>query len=412
MEPGRRLLDQLREIGLTEYETKVYLTLLTKGPLTANELSIASGVPRTKVYETTTHLKRKGIVQLYGRPVKFAPTSIDSSFEELITSEERRVKSLKLALRSLKDIERHALGKVTAQESKFQVVYGEEIASILNKIMVSCRNYLHVITGANGLHLLKRYEKQIQEMSVNGVEIEVVIPANDTELILESAALAFPRKVGLIIEKKEIFISDDQLMLLVDEDTNAGHIIEMPALAKTVNYYIAEPLIERSIELHRYLKLIDSGMSEELVTLIKDPPLQELLSHALFMKIPEEELWAIGEHMYNQFQERISSILPSLSMELAIPVWAELISSSLEGKGTVKYDTVTKILIIEYDANYGALPPSLWLLMFRSYLKSINKDLIIIGRFQVQSQNIIQAKIPWDLLPNIAETTVSDHRNL
>lgn len=412
MEPGRRLLDQLREIGLTEYETKVYLALLTKGPLTANELSIASGVPRTKVYETTIHLKRKGIIQLYGRPVKFAPTSIDSSFEELISSEERRVKGLKAALRSLKDIERHSLGKVNAQESRFQVVYGEEINSILNKMMASCHNYLHVITGANGLHLLKRYERQIQEMNVNGVEIEVVIPANDYELILESAALAFPRKVGLIIEKKEIFISDDQLMLLVDEDTSAGHIIEMPALAKIVNYYIAEPLIERSIELHRYLKLIDSGMSQELVTLIKDPPLPGLLSHALFMKLSEEELWAIGESMYNQFQDSVTSILPSLSMELAIPVWVELISSSLEGKGTVKYDGVTKILIMEYDAQYGALPPSLWLLMFRSYLKSINKDLTIIGRFQAQSQNIIQAKIPWDLLSGIAEATALEHRNV
>ena len=50
----------LREIGLREYETRAYLTLLERGVMTASEISEHGGVPYSKVYETLNSLERKG----------------------------------------------------------------------------------------------------------------------------------------------------------------------------------------------------------------------------------------------------------------------------------------------------------------------------------------------------------------
>jgi sugar-specific transcriptional regulator TrmB len=49
------------EIGLTERESKVYTTLLSKRMFTASELQIAADIPRTKIYEVLQKMINKGI---------------------------------------------------------------------------------------------------------------------------------------------------------------------------------------------------------------------------------------------------------------------------------------------------------------------------------------------------------------
>jgi len=64
----------LLELGLTDYETRVYLALLEKGVLTANQVSKHSGVPYSKVYETLTSLEGKGWIDTeHGRPSRYYP---------------------------------------------------------------------------------------------------------------------------------------------------------------------------------------------------------------------------------------------------------------------------------------------------------------------------------------------------
>lgn len=52
----------LQRLGLTDYETRVYLALLAEAPLSGYAVARASGVPRSKVYEVLEGLVRQGIV--------------------------------------------------------------------------------------------------------------------------------------------------------------------------------------------------------------------------------------------------------------------------------------------------------------------------------------------------------------
>lgn len=54
------LLEQLAALGLTEYEAKVYLALLSEHPATGYQLSKSSGVPRSMVYEALGRLEARG----------------------------------------------------------------------------------------------------------------------------------------------------------------------------------------------------------------------------------------------------------------------------------------------------------------------------------------------------------------
>ena len=64
----------LHEFGLTDYEIRSYTSLLEIGPSTASELSEASTVPYSKIYEVLGSLEKKGWIEMeHGRPSKYYP---------------------------------------------------------------------------------------------------------------------------------------------------------------------------------------------------------------------------------------------------------------------------------------------------------------------------------------------------
>jgi len=69
-----RVRKSLQEFGLTDYEIRSYTSLLEIGPATASELSEASDVPYSKIYEILGSLEKKGWIESeHGRPSKYYP---------------------------------------------------------------------------------------------------------------------------------------------------------------------------------------------------------------------------------------------------------------------------------------------------------------------------------------------------
>ncbi len=50
------MLDILKNLNFTEYESKAYLALLQESPLTGYAVAKKSGVPRSKIYEVLESL--------------------------------------------------------------------------------------------------------------------------------------------------------------------------------------------------------------------------------------------------------------------------------------------------------------------------------------------------------------------
>ncbi|NTW04292.1 MAG: TrmB family transcriptional regulator, partial [Oscillochloris sp.] len=67
------LLETLGRLGFSLYESRVYCALLQQSPCNGHEVSKASGVPPSKVYETLQRLQAKGAVLVYhSEPVRYA----------------------------------------------------------------------------------------------------------------------------------------------------------------------------------------------------------------------------------------------------------------------------------------------------------------------------------------------------
>ena len=71
-----RAVELLEEMGLTKYESLVYVALVSRGPSGVGDLNSYTGIARNKIYETLDLLSKRGIVQFQpGRPVIYKAIS-------------------------------------------------------------------------------------------------------------------------------------------------------------------------------------------------------------------------------------------------------------------------------------------------------------------------------------------------
>lgn len=94
--------DDLREIGLTGNEAKVYLALIELGPTSALSISKHSGLHRSIIYDAIERLKDKGLVTDAINDAKrvFSATNPEH-LRELVKEKEKRLENLIPALKSI-----------------------------------------------------------------------------------------------------------------------------------------------------------------------------------------------------------------------------------------------------------------------------------------------------------------------
>jgi sugar-specific transcriptional regulator TrmB len=84
---------RLRDIGLSEYESRAYRVLLDTGPTTAKELSGASDVPMGRIYDVLNGLEQHNLVrsQASSRPKKYIAVEPDTALERLLADKKREL---------------------------------------------------------------------------------------------------------------------------------------------------------------------------------------------------------------------------------------------------------------------------------------------------------------------------------
>jgi len=90
-------LDKLVELGFSEYEAKAYMALLRDSPVTGYQLSKASGVPRSMIYEVLGKLTARGAAMSLhkGGSTQYAPVPSDEFLDQLLEEQQELVVSLK-----------------------------------------------------------------------------------------------------------------------------------------------------------------------------------------------------------------------------------------------------------------------------------------------------------------------------
>lgn len=80
------IVSDLKRLGFSDYEARIYLALLAKSPATAYEISNSSGVPRPNTYSVLKALAgRNAVLPVSTNPIKYAPQPPEKLFSSIAT---------------------------------------------------------------------------------------------------------------------------------------------------------------------------------------------------------------------------------------------------------------------------------------------------------------------------------------
>jgi sugar-specific transcriptional regulator TrmB len=85
----------LADLGLSEYESRAYRSLLQTGPTTAKELSRTSDVPMGRIYDVLNSLAEQDLVrsQSASRPKKYTAVEPEKALERLLSSKREELET-------------------------------------------------------------------------------------------------------------------------------------------------------------------------------------------------------------------------------------------------------------------------------------------------------------------------------
>ncbi|MFP3222861.1 MAG: helix-turn-helix domain-containing protein [Nitrososphaeria archaeon] len=386
-----KLILKLMELGFTEYESKVYLTLLTKGPLYASELALYSGVPRTKIYEAIKGLMKKQLVEAYGSPKKFSVTANPEPFETILAEEERKYKEVKSLINEVKDLSQK--NGITQLKGNLQILGEDALDNVFNDFLKRVRYSLYIIADQQIFQLLKKHEKQLMSLMLSEINLNILISYNDEDMINEAVSLDLPVRVGKLFDQKGMVAVDEEVFLIHNPETGASTVIIQPYIVKLIIENSLKKSFDGSLELKEYIKFLHTGFSEDLINLKVESDAYRIFFYSALKTLKEDELKKISYKMLESYKAKTNIF--EAEARSALPAFVELIKTDIKN-GEIKYDETTRMITVELEDS-PELPPSPWFFMMKAYLNSQGKDLEKVASINGEKKTILQFKVPWEI---------------
>lgn len=243
------LIEKLQSFGLNQYEAKAYVSLLSIGTSNAYNISKASGIPRSRIYDILESLTNRGVVM-------FEETSDNVKNYTALPSEIFLERIREEWSCNYNDVEKEL--KIIESKEKKDDIYVSTVKGEKN-ILTFCRNLINeskekvVISIWNNMYLelLPDLQKCIERgCKVSGITFEVENPISGLEKHRGN-------KIHNNIQKKPWFIlSSDSKKLLY------GHSSEVNGNAfyteDSTHIYLLEDYIFHDIVIHRLIKKEDN----------------------------------------------------------------------------------------------------------------------------------------------------------
>ncbi|MFP3285394.1 MAG: helix-turn-helix domain-containing protein [Nitrososphaeria archaeon] len=179
----------LYRLGLSEYEARAYLSLLTEGPLTATELCSRAGIPRSKVYEVLRRLAEKGWVNPGdGRPARYSARHPREAIYIWRSIREREIR--KYEEEALEELER--LSAAVQEREDILMIMGLEAAvSTIARMLEQCDEEVFLALPPE---LTEGLDDLLRPMRGRGSKASVLAPSDEVALrVLEELPGALVR---------------------------------------------------------------------------------------------------------------------------------------------------------------------------------------------------------------------------
>lgn len=180
-DPRTVAIEHLESLGLSAYAARTFVTLVSLGEGTARDVSDASDVPRTRVYDAIEELRSHGMVDLqHSTPKRFWAVSTETVGRHFEQSYVHRVNVLRESLDALESTTRSE-----EQRGVWTVTGRESVSERTVEFIDSASNELAYMTVKD--LLTEDVTEALQRASQRGVEIHVAGLSQSVEEHIRSA---------------------------------------------------------------------------------------------------------------------------------------------------------------------------------------------------------------------------------
>ncbi len=152
------IMENLARFGFSQYESKAYVALVKKNPITGYELAKRSGIPPSKVYEVINKLLEKSVISpIQTDPVKYIPIDIEILLKRFQDDTTASINLLKKHLPEAKGISSHYIWDINSRE---------DLINKANELILNCQNEILLFCWEEELILLQEKLKEKQDKNI------------------------------------------------------------------------------------------------------------------------------------------------------------------------------------------------------------------------------------------------------
>jgi len=349
----------LEEFGLSKYEACAYVSLISKGTISASELAYYSELPRTKVYPVLLKLEKKKLaIMSKSKPIMCSAISPEDAFDEIIQEQINKVNAMNTLVSNLKKMSEESKKSRGTEEKRYFNLNSNAVLNQLKTMIAGSKSSIHIMVDQWGLGLLAECKEQILIVLRRKLEVKIIIPPS---LIGSESIKNIPDEVKIRISDiiQNCFIFDQTELLLIDSENGKGATFSSTEILGINQMKIFSHVWKNALKEDSLNEMTKSDAQEiyRIIRLISEEALGHILNSTYVSKDSNIDLIKfLGKNGINL---KIKSL----------PEIIDIVNSSLHivCSGSADLDTRNKSIVIESKLNSGHSLP--WAAIVTGYLQ-------------------------------------------
>lgn len=250
----------LEEFGLSRYEARAYVTLITRGTMSAGDLAFYSDIPRPKIYPTMRKLTNKNLALMSNSKSVMMCTAVkpEDAFDEIIHEQIQKVTAMNALVADLKKASEENRKSSDSEERRYIQVGTSSVPGRIRSMIEEARASITIISDMWGLGLLAECKEQLLAAQKKDIAIRCIIPY---EQICSKLHRSLPGSIEIRAAHTagNYIIFDATEVLILDNTNGCGSVFPATSTFGTVQTAMFEDMWSRSM---RTDPLVDMTSSE------------------------------------------------------------------------------------------------------------------------------------------------------
>jgi sugar-specific transcriptional regulator TrmB len=358
MAKEREITVSLEEFGLSQYEARAYVTLITKGTISASDVAFYAELPRTKVYPVLLKLQQKKLAIISkSKPVMCTAIAPDDAFDEIVHEQINRVDAMNTLVSKMKKISEDSKKARGAEEKRYFHLGANYVPDRMRTMVDGAKSSIHITADSWGLSILAECKEELLSVLRRNLDVRLIVPVS----VIGSESF---RKIpdGVKIRSSEIvqncFIFDDTELLIMDNTNGRSAVFSGTEILSASQAKLFSQLWKDALKIDNLSEMTKSQALE--VCKIINAINQNGLGFALHSILNSKKFVD-----FTKFLDKSGISLKDKTLEQVL----DIVNSTLEMtcSGRVQYDEKTNNIILESKVNSGHSLP--WAMLIESYLE-------------------------------------------